>query len=336
MVIPWRPLIAAAALSVSLGAGTAAAQAVFVRNAPAGETIEIVLNATSVGSGTADNEGVVTLPLDLSAHGGKTEIDASVFVDTCDKRHRIIIVERGQPISPQEPGCERREVSGLFWVRKINTLVIDIGAANPTMMLVKGEYSGGPAHSWPSPPTGVVFFGGAGLGTFADFAAFSCGNVTPCAVDDSGIAYSAGATYWITKYIGAEGGYIRPPKPNVSSTTDTFSFNNSLDVDIFTLAGKIGVPAGPVRIYGTVGTNYHRATSRTSETINGATQNFEFKTNGWFWMWNGGAEFWLASPFALYGELGFTRLRNSSVEGTGVVDDHVRTILFGARVKIKL
>ena len=50
----------------------------------------------------------------------------------------------------------------------------------------------------------------------------------------------------------------------------------------------------------------------------------------------GGAEFWLASPFALYGELGFTRLRNSSVEGTGVVDDHVRTILFGARVKIKL
>lgn len=336
MVNPWRPLIAAAALSVTLGAGTAAAQTVMVRNAPAGEAIEVAFNVTNVGSGTADAAGVATVPLDLSAHGNKTEIDANVFVDTCEKRHRIIVVERGQPIAPQEAGCDRREISGLFWVRRVNTLVIDLQGANPKLLLVKGEYTGGPAHTWPSPPTGIVLFGGGGLAKFRDLAISACGNVTPCSSDDSGIAYTVGATYWITKFIGAEGGYIRPPKANVSGTTDTFAFTNSLDVHIFTLAGKIGVPAGPVRLYGTVGTNYHRAISRTTETIGGTTQSFEFKTNGWFWMWNGGSEFWFGSSFALFGELGFARLRNSSVEGTGVLDDHVRSMLFGARVRIGL
>jgi hypothetical protein len=259
-----------------------------------------------------------------------------VFVDACDKRHRIIVVERGQPIAPQEAGCDRREIAGLFWVRRVNTLVIDVRGPNPTLMLVKGEYTGGPAHTWPAPPTGIVLFGGGGLTKFADLAVSACGNVTSCNSDDSGVAYSVGATYWITKFIGAEAGYIRPPKASVSGNTDTFTFNNSLDAHIFTLAGKIGVPAGPVRLYGSVGTNYHRAISRTTETIGAATQTLEFRTNGWFWMWNGGGEVWFGSAFALYGELGFARLRNSSVEGTGVIDDHVRSMLFGARVRLGL
>jgi hypothetical protein len=336
MVKPWRPPIAAAALSVTLGAATAAAQTVMVRNAPAGEAIEVALNATSVGSGTADAEGIATLPLDLSAHGNKTEIDANVFVDRCDKRHRVIIVERGQSIAPQEEGCDRREVSGLFWVRRVNTLVIDVRGANPTLMLVKGEYTGGPVRTWSAPPTGLVVSGSGGLAKFSDLAVSACGNVTPCTTRDSGAAYAVGVTYWVTKFIGAEGGYIRPRKAAISGTTDTFAFNTSLDAHLFTLAGKIGIPAGPVRLYGTVGTNYHRATSLTTETIGGATQSLQFKTNGWSWMWNGGGEVWLGSAFALYGELGFARLRNSSVEGTGVIDDHVRSILAGARVRLGL
>jgi hypothetical protein len=334
MLNPWRPLIAAAALSVTLGAGTAAAQKVMVRNAPAGEAVEVALNATNVATGTADADGVATLPLDLTAHGNKTEIDANVFVDTCDKRHRIIVVERGQPIATQEPGCERREISGLFWVRHVNTLVIDVAAANPTLMLVKGEYETGPAHTWPAPPTGFVVFGGAGLAKFNDLAFVACGNVTPCTGNDSGLAYTAGATYWITKFLGAEASYIRPPKGTASGNTETFSFNNSLDAQLFTVAGKVGIPAGPMRLYGTIGTNYHRATSVTTETISATTQNFEFKTNGWSWIWAGGSEIWLGSSFALYGELGFARLRASSVEGTGVIDDRVRFMLFGGKVRI--
>jgi len=336
MVNPWRPLIAAAALSVTLGVGTAAAQKVTVRNAPAGDTIEVALNATNVGTGTADAQGAATLPLDITAHDNKTEIDANVFVDTCDKRHRVIVVERGQPIAPQEAGCDRREVSGLFLVRQVNTLVVDIGAPNPTLMLIKGAYSAGPAHTWAGPPTGLVVFGGGGLAKFSDFAVPACGNVTPCDTNDSGVAYTAGATYWFTKFLGAEGSYIRPDKATVSSSTDTLTFNNSLDAHLFTASGKLAIPAGPVRLYGSVGTNYHRATSKTSETIGGATQTLQFKTNGWNWTWSGGGEVWLGSHFALYGELGFARLRASSVEGIGVIDDHVRFMLFGGRVRIKL
>jgi hypothetical protein len=336
MVNAWRPLIAAAALSVTLGAGTSEAQTVMVRNAPAGEAIEVALNATNVGSGSADAQGIATLPLDLSAHGNKTEIDANVFVDACDKRHRIIVVERGQPIAIQEAGCDRREVSGLFWVRRVNTLVIDVGAPNPTLMLVKGAYRTGPAHTWAGPPEGLVAFGGAGLAKFSDVAVSACGNVTPCTSDDSGLAYTVGATYWITKFLGAEASYIRPPKATVGSTTDTLTFTNSLDAHVFTLSGKIAFPAGPVRLYGNVGTNYHRATSVTSETFGGATQTLQFKTNGWSWMWAGGGEVWLGSAFALYGEFGFARLRASSVEGSGVIDDHLRFMLFGGRVRIGL
>jgi hypothetical protein len=336
MVNPWRPLIAAAALSVTLGAGTSAAQTVMIRNVPAGETIEVAFNAANVATATADAEGVATLPLDLSAHGNKTEIDANVFVDACDKRHRIVVVERGQPIAAQDAGCDRREIPGLYWVRPVNTIVVDVGGPNPTLMLVKGKYSGGPVHAWPAPPTGLVVFGGAGLSKFGDLAIGACGNVTPCDVNDSGLAYTAGVTYWITKFLGAEGSYIRPPKATVSSTTGTFTFNQSLDAHIFTVAGKIGIPAGPVRLYGTVGTNYHRATSLTAETIGGTAQIFQFKTRGWSWMWNGGSEFWLGSSFALYGEFGFSRLRNASIEGTGVLDDHVRSMLFGAKVRIGL
>jgi hypothetical protein len=336
MVNPGRPLVAAAALSVTLGVGTAAAQKVMVRNARGGETIEVALNATNVASGTADAQGVATLPLDLGAHGTKTEIDANVFVDTCDTRRRVIVVERGQPIAPQDAGCDRREISGLFLVRRVNTLVVDVGAPNPTLMLIKGDYSTGPAHTWAGAPTGLVVFGGAGLATFGDFAFSACGSVTPCDSHDSGLAYTVGGTYWITKFLGAEASYIKPRKATFSSSTDTLAFNTSLDANVFTVAGKIGVPAGPVRFYGSVGTNYHTATSLTSETLAGATQTFQFKTHGWSWMWAGGGEVWLGSSFALYGELGFARLRASSFEGTGVIDDHLRFMLFGGRVRIGL
>src|SRR3954453_6532910 len=109
MVNPWRPLIAAAALSVTLGIGTAAAQKVTVRNAPAGDTIEVALNATNVGTGTANGQGAATLPRGISAHANKTEREANVFVATSHNRHRVIVVDRGQPIAPQEAGCDRRE-----------------------------------------------------------------------------------------------------------------------------------------------------------------------------------------------------------------------------------
>lgn len=137
MTKPMRLLVAAAVLVIT-GSGVAAAQTVMVRNAPPGETVEVFLNATKVATSSVPANGETTLPLNLHENNaGKLEIDANIFIDVCDKIRRIIVVERGQPAATQEPGCERRDIPGLYWVRRVNTLVVDIGGANPTMMLVK-------------------------------------------------------------------------------------------------------------------------------------------------------------------------------------------------------
>ena len=54
-----RSLVLVAALQ--LYTTTASAQTVIVTNAPAGTTVEFVLNAATVGSGPADASGTITL-----------------------------------------------------------------------------------------------------------------------------------------------------------------------------------------------------------------------------------------------------------------------------------
>jgi len=90
MTSPLRLLGMAAAFSVTLGLGTAAAQRVMVRHLPAGTAVEVVLDAATVGTGTVDESGDVTIPFTLPEKDGKAEIDANIFVDVCDKTRRIV------------------------------------------------------------------------------------------------------------------------------------------------------------------------------------------------------------------------------------------------------
>ena len=62
-------------------------------------------------------------------------------------------------------------------------------------------------------------------------------------------------------------------------------FTRLIDTDVWTVAGKLGVQAGTVRIYGKAGTNYHEATSTTVETIENISQTFAYKTTGWSWLY---------------------------------------------------
>ena len=121
---------------------------------------------------------------------------------------RVVIVERDRLPPAPEAGCTRRQISGVFWVRPVNTIVIDAGGANPTLLLIKGSYSLDPDK--PDRPRtaslgGLVVFGGGGFGAFRDVRALACGNVTPCGGHDSGLGYTAGATYWFGRFVGAEG-----------------------------------------------------------------------------------------------------------------------------------
>lgn len=336
MMKPMR-LLVAAALFVMTGSGVARAQTVMVRKAPPGETIEVFLNATKVASASVQADGEATLPLNLrESNAGKTEIDANIFIDVCDKIRRIIVVERGQPAAIQEPGCERRDIPGLYWVRHVNTLVVDVGGPNPTMMLVKGSYEPGRVRNWSSTvPTGLIAFGGAGRADYRDVVLIACGTATTCNGDKAGLSFNGGLTFWLSRFLGAEASYFRPSKAKANGGGSNYSFDTTLETNILMVGGRVGVPAGPVRISGLVGGNYQDSVQKTTDTINGASQHTEVETRGWGWTWGGGMEIWVSSRIAISVDAGFAQLKGTPTGGGEVrLDERLRYINGGVRVRI--
>jgi hypothetical protein len=341
----WRLPVLAAALNLSLGLGVVAGQTVMVRNAPPGSTVEVALNADTVATGTADATGNVTLPLDMAAKGIPTEMDANVFVDVCEKSRKVHVVDHARRPQPPAVGCDRREIPGLFWVRPINTLVVDVGSINPTLLLVKGSYTPpapivlneageAPGRVWRQAPTGLALFGGGALVTYRDARGNACGNVVPCSGKDSRPSYTAGGVYWIKKFLAAEGSYVRPGQVTASGG-DSFTFNYVLKTDIVTVAGLVAAPIGPVRLYAKGGVDYQQATATTTETIAGATQTFELKTKGFGAVWGGGGEAWITKKVAVYGEVEFVQLKGAAQNGgAGKTADRVSAFIIGGRIKI--
>jgi hypothetical protein len=338
--------VLAVALNVSAGAAVAAAQTVMVRNAPPGATVEVVLNAKTAATGTVSDTGVATLTTSMKDIIGKTEIDANVYADLCEGKRRVLIVEVGAPTVPVEAGCDRRQISGLYWVRPVNTVVVNLAGVTPTLLLIKGSYAGpvtapdgttpaeaGP-RSWRPSPKGPVLSGSAGLSKFRDALFIACGTVDPCSGDDSGLSYSGGATFWITRYLGVEGTYVKP-KNMKASGGDTFKFNSTLDADVWTLAGVVGAPIGPVRLYGKAGVNYHQATSTTDETIDNVTQTIAFRTTGYGWLFGGGGEGWVTSRVAIFGEFNLARLKGPAESGgEAFIDERLRLFMGGIRLHV--
>ena len=336
MMKPMR-LLVAAALFVMIGSGVARAQTVMVRNAPPGETIEVFLNATKVASASVQANGETTLPLNLrESNAGKTEIDANIFTDVCDKIRRIIVVERGQPAATQEPGCERRDIPGLYWVRGVNTLVVDVGGPNPTMMLVKGSYQPGRVKNWSSTvPNGLIAFGGAGRADYRDVALISCGTATTCNGDKAGLSFNGGLTFWLSRFLGAEASYFRPSKAKVNGSGSNYSFDTTLESNVLMVGGRGAVPAGPVRISGLAGWDYQDSVLKTTDTINGASQYTEVETKGWGFMWGAGMEIWVSPRFAISIDAGFAQLKGTPTGGGEVrLDERLRYVSGGVRYRI--
>ena len=334
----WRLPALAAMLNVCLGVGVAAGQTVIVRKAPTGSRVDVVVNAATVATTTVDAAGDAKVDFDLVKAAGKPEIDANVFLDTCDTVRHVVIVERDRlPLAP-EAGCTRRQISGVFWVRTVNSIVIDAGGANPTLLLIKGWYSLDP--DTPDRPRtaslgGLEVFGGGGFGAFRDVRALACGNVTPCGGHDSGLGYTAGATYWFGRFVAAEGSYLKPGKVTANGSGEGYSFDSSLDADMLMLVGKGGVPIGPVKLYGLGGLNYHEARSRTTQTIDGASQTIEYQTQGWSWLWGGGLDAWIAGRVALYFEGRFAEINGKPIRGGQLeIDDTLKIIVVGVRIRV--
>jgi hypothetical protein len=334
-----RLLAIAAALQVTAGAATAAAQTVMVRHAPPGMTVEVLLNDAVVATGTTNPEGDVSLDLKMPEPG---EMDANVFVDVCATSRRVLVVDRNKRAGASPAGCDRREISGIFWVRRVNTLVVDVGGTQPSMLLVRGSYTPPkptvegeePVSERRQAPTGLSLFGGSGLSKFRDQFLIACGNVSGCDGHDGGLGYSFGGTFWLTRWLGAEGAYVKP-RTVTAHGGDTFSFDSRFEIDVFTVAAKVAIPAGPARIYGLVGGNYHQSTLSLTETIDSATQAFSQKTHGWGWLYGGGTEVWVTPKVALYGELSLAKVKGKAEDkGEGLIDDRLRFLGFGVKVRL--
>jgi hypothetical protein len=194
-----------------------------------------------------------------------------------------------------------------------------------------------------------VLFGSGALTKFRDVQLLSCGDLSQCSGGGFDPGYTAGAAYWILPFVAAEVGYMKPADAKVEGSGQNFRFNSVLDARLLTIAGNVGVPIGPVRLYGKVGGNFHQATFTTTQTnddvtltidgvsqiVKGGTQTFELKTEGWGWLFGGGMEVWAKRWLALYGEAGFAGLKGHPVDDAdGAMDDRMTYLLVGARVRI--
>jgi hypothetical protein len=231
--------------------------------------------------------------------------------------------------------------------------VVDVDGPSPSVLLIKGAYDPRSASALAAPrvvPTGVVVFGGGTLLSFRDIVSVQCGDVTDCTGKNPRFGVTVGADLWVTRFLAAEAAYVRPANVKVTGSGDGYRFNSAFDAHLFTVAAKIAAPIQIVRLYGLAGANYHRATSKLSETIDAktitvddvqqtipeGTMSSSLKTQGWGWLFGGGMEVWPGSKVALYLEANFARVKGNAVKGQqGQFSDRETALLFGLRFHIR-
>lgn len=330
-----RPL--SLAILFSFVSSAAAAQTVIVRSVPAGEAIELFVNATKAATAVADPSGLTRLTISPKSGGVTADMDSRVFVDVCNALRRIHIVDRNLQPATKDEGCDRREVNGIFLVRQRSTLVIEAGALIPTILLRQGSYDPTAGKIRVLAPRGLSVFGGGGIGQFDNIVRFSCGT-TDCDGDSAVLTLTAGADYWITRWLGAEATYMKPRKITAEGAGGFFKFTDTYDAHLITLTGKVGAPIGRARLFGKGGGLFHSATSTSVVTIADVDQTLKLRTEGWSWVAGGGIEVWLSRRFALFSEVNFGRIRGSAVSEDDDVEGEARDDFMGGfagfRVKI--
>jgi hypothetical protein len=334
MTRSWRTLAVAAALNM-ISAGVATAQTVLVRNASAGDTVEVVLNGAPVASGPVDAEGAARLPFAMPAEWLASGMDSRIYVDNCARLRRVHVVERNRVVPPAQDGCNRTEITGLYLVRRENTLVVNVAGALPTLLMVKGNFSLKPPTPAPPAPKGFVVYGGGGFSSFADEIGHACGNVTECGGDDAVSVYSGGASYWITNWLALDASYLKPSKPTARGTDTNLDFNSEIDVNVISAGVKIGVPFSRLRFYATGGANFHRATTTTVQTLSGATQTIAVDSEGTGWQAGAGIEVWATKWFGLYAEVSRVALKGEALDKTqGKFNDNLSVAMLGGRLRL--
>jgi hypothetical protein len=328
--------LAAVGALLSVAAVTeVAAQTVIVRNVTAGDQIEVFVNSTKAASGVADAAGIARMTIDKAA-AIVADTDARVYVDVCGKLRRIHVVDRNRQPTAKEDACDRREITGIFLVRPRSTLVVDAGAVIPTMLLRQGRYDPTAGKIRVLAPKGLSVFGGGGIVQFDNPVRFSCGSVSDCDGDSAVLSFTGGADFWVTRWLGVEGAYVKPRKITTQGAGGFFKFTDTYDAHLVTVTGKLGLPVGRARLFGKGGGVFHSATTTSVVTIADVDQTLRLRTEGWSWVAGGGIEVWTGRKFALYAEATFGRIRGEAVGDNveGEAFDNLMAGIAGFRVKI--
>ena len=157
-------------------------------------------------------------------------------------------------------------------------------------------------------------------------------------------------TWWFTPYLAAEGTYIKPGNATAEGSGQNFRFDSTLESQLVTIAGVVGIPAKRARIYGKVGLTFTEASFETTQvndevtvtnadgtttTIRGGTTTYEVKTEGWSWMFGGGVEIWFNRSVAMYIDGGRAGMKGSAREEfEAETDDALMYLVAGVRVRI--
>lgn len=358
MIVSRRAFALAVAIHASILAGAASAQTVAVTRAPADGTVELHLNGTRIGTQAPSPTGEATFAVNLKETSGREEMDARLYLDSCQVLRRVQIVERGLEPPALDPGCRRKELIALFVLRTITSLVVDASEANPDAWLRQGAAPSSwlkttpeedrpiDGRSWRQAPTGMLLYGGGGLAMNSDTQGRFCGNAENCSGSSYRPAIQGGGTFWLFPHLAVDGSYLKYQSLRAESAEATYGFASELSSHIITAAGKIGGQAGPLRIYGFGGMNYQysqittvQKTADTTITANGettlypgGTQTLQYWTKGWGWLFGGGVEGWVTPRLGIYGE--FTRLKLNGSDtrgGEGRTDDQATVFMCGVR-----
>jgi hypothetical protein len=339
-----RTLKAARPLAIAAGCllipALLQAQTLIVRGAPAGQAVELLVNETQLAAGVADEQGDAVIEWTLPAD----EMDARISVDICGATHRIRLMDRNLIPKPQEAGCERRDVVGVFWVRPVSTVVVMVDRPIPPVLLRQRDVTIAQLDAPPVPrrvPTGLVLFGGTGFGSFRDQVSVMCGTVTTCDGDQGGMALAGGAEIWLVRALSLEAALIRPPRPSAEGGGGTFLFESQFEPTLVgTLAVKAGVPIGPMRFYGKGGAVYQRSKMTTEQSMDDeagemVTLSMAFETRGWGWLAGAGLEGWITQSLGVYAEATTNAFKGKDPGGgEAFADDRMTTIFFGLRMRV--
>ena len=353
MTRAWWPLGCAAAFLLCASVGTADAQTFVVLNAPAGSAVEVSFG-TAVGKGAADQAGSATVVV-TGSPAATQELAAAIYADACGTTIRLVLAGRTADPTPAGAGCQRRLVPGFFVFRKGTSVVIDLAPSVPIVRIRQGRVPGswmmeGPVPIGHTPPRGLVVFGGAGISSMPDTLDQTCGNTSPCARESTKFNFMAGAAYWLTPWLGAEGTFLKASGFETIGEGDDYQMTSSVSPGVFTVAAVGSLNIKAARLYGRIGGAYHRAEVETIQgtfqrvisvdgittTYPASTQIFSYTTVGWGRLLGAGAEGWVSDSVALFAEVSFMRIEGDNADNGGerIMKDNLRSLMAGVKVHI--